>query len=90
MANLCEIAAGVLTEVTIPTSMRWLPRGMNIQYLAKAETEIQVDATMPEPSGMNPQDLVVNCDVRDASGKTVVSAQITMYVTPKPVRQASA
>lgn len=89
MANLCEIAAGVLTEVTIPVSMRWLPRGMTIQYLAKAETTIRVTATMPEPSGTDATDLVVNCDVQDASGKTVVSAQITMYVTPKPARQAS-
>jgi acyl-coenzyme A thioesterase PaaI-like protein len=90
MANLCEIAAGVLTEVTIPVSMRWLPRGMTIQYLARAETTIRVLATMPEPSGTDAQDLVVTCDVQDASGKTVVTAQITMYVTPKPARQASA
>ena len=89
MANLCEIAAGVLTEVTIPISMRWLPRGMTIQYLAKAETTIRVTATMPEPPGTDATDLVVNCDVQDASGKTVVSAQIIMYVTPKPARQAS-
>lgn len=84
MANLCEIAAGVLTEVTIPVSMRWLPRGMNIQYLAKAETAVHVHASMPAPVGADAQDLVVDCDVRDAGGKTVVTAQISMYVTPKP------
>ena len=36
MANLCEIAAGVLTEVSTPADMRWIPKGMNIQYLGKA------------------------------------------------------
>lgn len=86
MANLCEIAAGVLTEVTIPVSMRWLPKGMTIQYLAKADTAIRVHASMPRPSGTGAQDLIVDCDVRDASGKSVVAAQITMYVTPKPAR----
>jgi hypothetical protein len=40
MANLCEIAAGTLTEVSIPQDMRWIPRGMNIQYLGKAATII--------------------------------------------------
>ena len=25
MGNLCELAAGMVTEVTIPTTMRWLP-----------------------------------------------------------------
>ena len=36
MGNLCELAAGLCTEVTIPVGMRWIPRGMTIEYLAKA------------------------------------------------------
>src|SRR5882672_386959 len=33
MGNLCELAAGMCTEVTIPVGMRWIPRGMTIEYL---------------------------------------------------------
>ena len=27
MGNLCELAAGMVTEVTLPANLRWLPRG---------------------------------------------------------------
>src|SRR5688572_31091450 len=40
MGNLCELAAGMCTEVTIPVGMRWIPRGLTIEYLAKATTGV--------------------------------------------------
>jgi acyl-coenzyme A thioesterase PaaI-like protein len=47
MANLCELVAGTVTEVSVPRSMRWIPRGMQIDYLAKAETDLTGEATLP-------------------------------------------
>ena len=83
MANLCEIAAGVLTEVSTPADMRWIPKGMNIQYLGKAATKISATAELPAVSSGEKQDTVVSVDVRDTSGTIVVHADITMYVTPR-------
>ncbi len=83
MANLCEIAAGVLTEVSTPADMRWIPKGMNIQYLGKAATKISATAELPAVSSGEKQDAVVSVDVRDTSGTIVVHADITMYVTPR-------
>ena len=31
MANLCELVAGTVTEVSVPRSMRWIPRSMTIE-----------------------------------------------------------
>ena len=83
MANLCEIAAGVLTEVSTPADMRWIPKGMIIQYLGKAATKISATAELPAVSSGEKQDAVVSVDVRDTSGTIVVHADITMYVTPR-------
>ena len=83
MANLCEIAAGVLTEVSIPADMRWIPKGMNIQYLGKAETKISATAELPAVKSGEKQDAIVSVDVKDTSGTIVVHADITMYVTPR-------
>ncbi len=83
MANLCEIAAGVLTEVSIPEDMRWIPKGMNIQYLGKAATRISATAELPAVRSGEKQDAVVSVDVRDTGGTIVVHADITMYVTPR-------
>ena len=34
--NAAEIAMGMLMEATVPTSHRWIPKAMNVQYLAEA------------------------------------------------------
>ncbi|VAW47672.1 hypothetical protein MNBD_GAMMA02-251, partial [hydrothermal vent metagenome] len=39
MANLCEFVGGTLMEISIAKNMRWIPKGMDIRYLAKAETD---------------------------------------------------
>jgi acyl-coenzyme A thioesterase PaaI-like protein len=83
MANLCEIAAGTLTEVSIPPDLRWIPKGMNIQYLGKAATKISATAELPAVKPGEKQDAVVSVDVRDTSGTIVVHADITMYVAPR-------
>ena len=83
MANLCEFVAGTMTEVSVPASMRWIPRGMQIHYLDKAKTNISATATFPEIKEGVAQDVVVPVVVTDNEGKVVVRADITMYVSPK-------
>jgi len=84
MGNLCELAAGMVTEVTIPTTLRWIPRGMTIEYLRKAETGVIATSrlTKIEWAG-SPESVGVPVSVVDESGTEVVRAVITMYVTPK-------
>lgn len=84
MGNLCELAAGMVTEVTIPTSMRWIPRGMTIEYLRKAETAVTATARLSKKAWTGgPESVGVPVSVVDASGTEVVRAVITMHVTPK-------
>lgn len=84
MANLCEFAAGTMTEISIPRSMRWIPKDMRIDYLGKAETGVKAEATLAPVRAGEKQDAVVSVDVSDMAGNVVVHADITMYVTPKP------
>lgn len=86
MANLCELVAGTVTEVSIPASMRWIPRGMRIEYLGKAETDVRAEATFPGLAESGSQDVVVPVEVLDAGGRRVVRADITMYVSVKRSR----
>ncbi len=86
--NLAEIAMGMLAEATVPTSHRWLPKGMQVSYTAKAETSLRARAELPEipEFGDEGQDVEVPVNVTDTSGKTVVAATITVWVTPKKSR----
>lgn len=83
ICNLAEMAAGTLTEISIPASMRWLPKGMTVEYLKKAETDVEAHATvelLPEGAA---RDLPVTVEVKDRAGQVVVRAVITMWVTPR-------
>ena len=48
MCNLAEIAAGTMTEISIPASMRWLPKGMQVEYLKKADSDVEAIATVAQ------------------------------------------
>ena len=41
--NLAELGAGTMMEASLPASMRWLPKGMTVQYLKKCETDLTAD-----------------------------------------------
>ncbi len=83
MANLCELAAGMLMEVTIPVAMRWIPRGMTIEYLRKAQGGVSAVARLDKTEWHAPQDIGVPLTVTDAAGTEVVRAVITMYVSDR-------
>lgn len=87
MCNMAELAGGMLTDVTIPATHRWIPKGMTVEYLAKARGELRAVATLdPIPEFAEACDLPVEVDVLDRSGAAVMRAAITMRVSPKPTR----
>jgi acyl-coenzyme A thioesterase PaaI-like protein len=83
MCNLAELAAGTLTEVSIPESMRWLPKGMTVEYLRKAETDVEAVATLPGVDEGAARDVPATVEMKDAAGELVCRAVITMYVSPR-------
>lgn len=83
--NLAELVAGLGTEASLPRSMRWLPKGMTVSYLRKANGRLTAMARIPEVRPGEAQDLVVPVDVRNAADETVVRAEVTMWVTPRPL-----
>jgi acyl-coenzyme A thioesterase PaaI-like protein len=83
IANLCELAAGLVTEVTIPKSHRWIPRGMTIEYIKRADTALVATARLEQIEWAGPTDVAVAVSVTDEKGQEVVHAVITMYISPR-------
>jgi acyl-coenzyme A thioesterase PaaI-like protein len=83
--NLAEVTMGMLAEATVPATHRWIPRGMTVDYLAKATTGLRAIAQVaPLPTFADaPLDLPVPVLVYDAAGTVVVQAVITIKVSPK-------
>jgi len=84
MGNLCELAAGTMMEVSVPPGMRWIPRGMTIEYLKPARSNIRAEARLAKERWPGKEDVPVPVVVYDRAGEEVVRACITMHVSPRP------
>ena len=89
LCNGLEAAMGALAEATIPADRRWIPKGMEVAYTAKATSDITCVAetdpeqwtgeAVPESGG----DLPVRVrGVRD-DGTVVIEGVIRLWVTPR-------
>lgn len=81
MCNAAEVAAGLMTEVSIPTSCRWIPIGMNVRYLAKATTDLRAIADGSKIDWDVPGDKAVPVSITDTNGVEVCAAAITVKVS---------
>jgi len=39
MCNMADRTGGSMAKVTVPSSYRWIPKGMTVQYIRRAETD---------------------------------------------------
>ncbi|MCQ7044087.1 DUF4442 domain-containing protein, partial [Escherichia coli] len=79
---------GLACEVSIPASMRWIPKGMTVEYLKKATGTMRAVATpafAPQGSGEG-YELPFNVVVTNPQGEAVFKATISMWVSAKPAR----
>ena len=88
LCNLAELSGGLVTDATIPPSMRWIPRGMQVEYLKKAVGTMHAVATpdIPAVAADAGYDLPVSVVVSDPRGEPVFRARIAMWVSPKAAR----
>ena len=88
LCNIAELTAGVMTDASLPKGMRWIPKGMTVQYLKKASGTQRAVATptIPLVASTSGYELPVNVDVFDPSGERVFNAEIRMWISPAPTR----
>jgi acyl-coenzyme A thioesterase PaaI-like protein len=85
LCNVAELTAGMMTDVSIPSSMRWIPRGMTVEYLAKARGTLHAVATPVEPALEATAGYAwpAQVSVRNQAGEEVFRARIDMWVSPR-------
>ena len=87
LCNGLEAAMGALAEASIPASKRWIPKGMEVAYTAKATSDITCIAQTDQAAwtGDDPDVPVRVRGVRD-DGTVVVEGVIRLWVTARPPR----
>jgi len=84
VCNGLEAAMGLLAEATVPASMRWIPKGMQVAYVAKGKTDLLCVADSDPGDWHTPGDVPVQVKAVDTEGTVVVEGTITVYVSERP------
>ena len=87
ICNGLEFAMGVVAEASIPAHLRWIPKGMDVRYTAKADSDITVTAEVAPGAWENGPEVPVTVVARRADGTPVVEGIIHLWVTEKPPRK---
>ena len=78
-----SLSVGALAEASIPKHLRWIPKAMQVNYTAKATSNIRVTAEA-SAEDWKPGDLSVMVKAFRDDGEVVVQGTITLYVSEKP------
>lgn len=86
LCNLAEFSGGLMTDASLPPSMRWIPKGMTVEYLKKAvgtmrATAVPVQAIVESGEGY---ELPVEVTIADPAGDPVFRARIMMWLSSRP------
>lgn len=83
ICNLLEMAMGSLAEASIPHELRWIPKGMSLDYTAKADSDITGIAEV-NAEDWKPGNLDVRVKGITTEGKVAVTGTITLWISEKP------
>ncbi|HMM96892.1 hotdog fold domain-containing protein [Phycicoccus sp.] len=88
VCNGLEAAMGLLAEATTPPTHRWIPKGMEVRYLAKSTTDLlcTADTTSADWAVGAAGDVPVSVRAVRTDGTVVVEGTITIYVSERPSR----
>jgi len=86
VCNGLEAAMGLLAEATTPKGRRWIPKGMQVAYLAKSTTDLLCIAETDPDDWAEVGDVPVRVRAVRTDGTVVVEGVITIYVSEKPAR----
>ena len=88
ICNGLEAAMGALAEATIPGTRRWIPKGMEVEYTAKATSDITCIAETDPADWAREGDVEIPVRVKGIrdDGTAVVQGTIRLWVTDKPAR----
>jgi acyl-coenzyme A thioesterase PaaI-like protein len=84
LCNGLEAAMGALAEASIPNGKRWIPKGMEVEYTAKADSDVRCVAETDQQQwdGDDP-DLPVRVKGVRKDGRVVIEGTIRLWVTDK-------
>ncbi|MGN6607565.1 MAG: hotdog fold domain-containing protein [Jatrophihabitans sp.] len=86
VANGLELAMGVLAEATVPPHLRWIPKGMELDYVGMASSTLIAEAETDPADWAEPGEVPVRVRATRADGTVVVQGVIRLHTSLRPAR----
>jgi acyl-coenzyme A thioesterase PaaI-like protein len=83
VANGLEMAMGALAESTVPAHLRWIPKGMELEYLAMADSTLLATADTDPADWAQPGEVPVRVQATREDGTVVVRGVVRLHVSEK-------
>jgi uncharacterized protein DUF4442 len=77
------MAMGALAEATVPPHLRWIPKGMELEYLAMADSTLLATADTDPADWAGPGEVDVRVQATREDGTVVVRGVIRLYVSER-------
>jgi hypothetical protein len=84
VANGMEMAMGALAEASVPAHLRWIPKGMQLEYLAMSDSTMSATADTDPQDWQGPGEVAVRVQATRADGTVAVRGTITVHVSERP------
>jgi acyl-coenzyme A thioesterase PaaI-like protein len=82
LCTLSELVGGLAVEASIPSSLRWIPKGMTVQYTKKAKGKLTGVCSF-DPLLLKPGDVEIPFEIQDQSGDIVLKVRISFYISER-------
>jgi len=93
VCNLVEMSMGLVAEASIPAHLRWLPMGMDVEYLKKATGKLTASSELDHTTFFElpsyPGPVSVPVVVKNEEGVVVTKAQVRLWISKKPEKGAA-
>ena len=83
LCSMAEMTGGLALDTVVPKGMRWIPRNMSVEYIAKATGTITAVSQFDQAI-VKLGDVDIPITVSNAQGETVFTAIIKFYLSEKP------
>lgn len=82
LCTLAELVGGLSVEASLPSNLRWIPRGMTVNYTKMAKGKLTGISAF-DPVILQPGDVQVPLKITDAAEDTVLDVVISFYISSR-------
>ena len=82
LCTLSELTGGLAVDATLPVGLRWIPKGMTVQYNKKAKGKLVAECSVDQGI-LVLGDVSVPLTIKDGLGDPVLTASIVFYISER-------